>query len=268
MGSNPSLSALSHPVVAVDPAGLTARVRAGMVWKDLEAELKGHGLARRLYPTSAPSVMVGGWLAQGGVGIGSHPFGWFRNNVVSARVVGGDAQIRVVEGTDLVGIVDAEGTTGIITEVTLRVRLDTAVEQLAISFGDATNLAAALKALSAAELPIWSVSFINPTMAKMKNAGPPKTHQGHPIFAQGPLLPEDSYLLIAAYDVSDRPTIWSEVGKIADAHQGKRQSVLIANHEWEERYKPHAIEATWAVNHTGRGRGPHFWAGGVTRRIG
>jgi Fe-S oxidoreductase/FAD/FMN-containing dehydrogenase len=225
-------------VVEVDPLAFTARVRAGTVWKDLEADLKTRGLALRLYPTSAPSSTVGGWLAQGGAGVGSHACGWFRENVVAARVVGGDGTVRVVEGADLAGVADAEGTTGIITEVTLRVRPDSEVEQLAVSFPDAARLANALRSIAAAELPIWSISFLNPTMARLKNAGPPKTHQGHPIYAHAPLLPEDAYLLIAAYDAADRATMWKEVGKIVDATGGKRLSVIIARHEWDERYKP------------------------------
>ena len=132
-------------LVAVDAATLTATVCAGAVWKDLEAALKERGLALRLYPTSAPSSTVGGWLAQGGAGIGSHACGWFRENVVAARVVGGDGRVRVVEGCDLEGIADAEGTTGIITEVTLRVRRDTAQEQLAVAFPDAIGLDEALR---------------------------------------------------------------------------------------------------------------------------
>ena len=44
-------------------------------------------LTLRLYPTSYPASTVGGWLAQGGAGIGSYEAGWFSDNVVSARVV-------------------------------------------------------------------------------------------------------------------------------------------------------------------------------------
>ena len=38
----------------------------------------------------------------------------------------------------------------------------------------------AVTLITAANLPIWSISFVNPTMARLKNAGPPKTHHGHP----------------------------------------------------------------------------------------
>ena len=51
---------------------------AGLVWEKLDHELAKHGLTLRLYPTSYPASTVGGWLAQGGAGIGSYEFGWFR----------------------------------------------------------------------------------------------------------------------------------------------------------------------------------------------
>ena len=73
----------------------------------------------RLYPTSYPSSTVGGWLAQGGAGIGSFEAGWFRENVLSARVVLPDGDIRAFAGSDLDLVADAEGTTGFISEVTI-----------------------------------------------------------------------------------------------------------------------------------------------------
>jgi Fe-S oxidoreductase/FAD/FMN-containing dehydrogenase len=225
-------------VVEIDDQALTVRVRAGTVWKDLEAELRQRGLALRLYPTSAPSSTVGGWLAQGGAGIGSHAFGWFRDSVVSARVVGGDAKVHVVEGDGLAGIADAEGTTGIITEVVLRVKPDTEQEQLAVAFPNAAALGEALRLITAAELPIWSISFINPTMARLKNAGPPKTHHGHPVHLNNPRLPEDSFLLTFAYDVADRSTVWTGMGQVVDQVGGRRLPAGIARNEWEERFKP------------------------------
>lgn len=161
-------------IVAMDAEGQTVTVRAGTVWKDLEAELEEHGLALRLYPTSAPGSTVAGWLAQGGAGIGSHQYGWFRDNVVAARVVGGDGTVGVVNDNDLAGVADAEGTTGIITEVTLRVRPDAEQEQLALAFPDATSLTTGLRAFIGMGLPIWSIGFMNPTMGRLKNAGPPQ----------------------------------------------------------------------------------------------
>src|ERR1051326_4696668 len=109
-------------IVWADAEDMTVTVRSGTVWKDLEEALAAYGLALRLYPTSAPGSTVGGWLAQGGAGLGSHTFGWFAENVLAARIVVTSGDIREVSGAELASVSEAEGTTGIITEVTLAVQ--------------------------------------------------------------------------------------------------------------------------------------------------
>ena len=99
----------------IDAASLTATVEAGIVWERLDKELMKQGLTLRLYPSSYPSATVGGWLAQGGAGIGSYESGWFRDNVVSARAVLPDGEVRDFTGDDLDLIDGAEGITGFIT---------------------------------------------------------------------------------------------------------------------------------------------------------
>ena len=72
-------------VIAVDGEGGTVTVEPAITWEKLDQALKPHGLTLRLYPTSYPSSSVGGWLAQGGAGIGSYEYGYFRESVLSAR---------------------------------------------------------------------------------------------------------------------------------------------------------------------------------------
>jgi FAD/FMN-containing dehydrogenase len=109
-------------VLELDPENLIVTVEPGITWEMLDRELAKHGLTLRLYPTSYPSSSAGGWLAQGGAGIGSYEYGWFVDNVVSARVVLPSGEVREFSGQDLELISDAEGTTGFISQVTLRVR--------------------------------------------------------------------------------------------------------------------------------------------------
>jgi FAD/FMN-containing dehydrogenase len=224
-------------IVWTDTDDLTVTVRAGTVWKDLEEALAAYGLALRLYPTSAPASTVGGWLAQGGAGLGSHGYGWFADNVLAARVVNGTGQIREVAGAELRTIADAEGTTGIITEVTLAVRRATEQYQTAVAFTDARHLADALRLVTDKRVPIWSISFLNPTMAHLKNVGPPKTHQGHPE-PSSPPLPEDRYIALFAYDAEHSQTVIDGLRDIALATDGQRLPAFIARHEWAERFKP------------------------------
>ena len=88
-------------VVKIDADAKTATVEAGVVWEKLDTELAKHGLTLRLYPSSYLSSTVGGLLAQGGAGIGSYEAGWFRDNVVSARVVLPDGSVKEFSGKDL-----------------------------------------------------------------------------------------------------------------------------------------------------------------------
>jgi FAD/FMN-containing dehydrogenase len=74
-------------ILRIDAEKQTATVEAGVVWEKLDKELAKDNLTLRLYPTSYPSSTVGGWVAQGGAGIGSYESGWFQDNVLSARVV-------------------------------------------------------------------------------------------------------------------------------------------------------------------------------------
>ena len=224
-------------IVWADSDDMTVTVRAGMVWNDLEEALAAYGLALRLYPTSAPGSTVGGWLAQGGAGIGSHAFGWFVENVLTARVVTATGAIREVSGAELATISDAEGTTGIITEVTLGVQRASDISQTAVAFPDAQQMATALRQITEAKLPIWSISFLNPTMISLKNAGPAKTHHGLPLPA-GPKSPEDRYVVLLAYRMEDSQAVIDGLREIAARTGGERLPAAIARHEWDERFKP------------------------------
>src|SRR4030042_1986891 len=86
----------------INTGAITATVQAGVVWEQLDRELTKKGLTLRLYPSSYPSATAGGWLAQGGAGIGSFEAGWFRDNVVSARAVMPDGNIRDTAGENLI----------------------------------------------------------------------------------------------------------------------------------------------------------------------
>jgi FAD/FMN-containing dehydrogenase len=108
-------------VLSIDAAAGTVTVEPGITWEQLDAQLAEHDLTLRLYPTSYPSSTVGGWLAQGGAGIGSYEYGYFRENVLAARLVLPSGAVRELRGNELDLVADAEGITGMISQVTLRV---------------------------------------------------------------------------------------------------------------------------------------------------
>ncbi len=227
-------------ILGVDRKDLTVTVQASAIWEEIERELKKDGLALRLYPSSAPASSAAGWLAQGGAGFGSYEYGTFKDNVVSARVVLPSGEIKVFEGDELMNLVaDAEGITGIITEVTVRIRQDEPEVVRAIAFDDSYALGSALRAISEQKLPVWSITFLNPESIRLKKQLPHR--HGHPYEMEHehfePDIPE-KYIAVIAYPESRREAIDPALEKIIAASKGEDLGPEAAEHEWELRFAP------------------------------
>lgn len=225
------MKAIKH----IDPDKHTATVEAGMVWEKLDKELMKHGATLRLYPSSYPAATVGGWLAQGGAGIGSYEAGWFHKNVVSARVVMPDGEVREFSGDNLDLIYAAEGTTGLISEVTLLIQPLEEIEVVAIGCPYAHDLQQMIQSFIDRKLPIWSLLFINPRMAELKNKAPLMEHFEHPI-EERVLLPA-SYITTLAFRKKDSDAVMSALPEIMKPCQAELLSDRIAEHEWKNRFK-------------------------------
>jgi len=222
-------------IKSIDPDKMAATVEAGVVWEKLDKELARHGLTLRLYPSSYPAATVGGWLAQGGAGIGSYEAGWFRDNISSARVVMADGEVREFAGDDLDLIYAAEGTTGFISEVTLLVQPLEELEAIAIGCPDAHNLQKMVQTIIDRKLPIWSLLFINPRMAELKNKAPLLEHFEYTT-EERVLLPA-SYVTSIAFRKKNRDAVMSSLPEIIKPYQAELLSERIAQHEWENRFK-------------------------------
>lgn len=222
-------------VLEIDEEDMTVTVQPGITWEQLDKVLRPKGLVIRLYPTSYPSSSVGGWLAQGGAGIGSYEYGYFADNVVSAKVVAPNGEVRTFRGEDLELIADAEGITGLISEVKVRVQQDEALEILSLACTTPEDLQTLLTDLDAADLPIWSIMFINPRMAEMKNRAPLMEHYGHPI-EQRVILPA-AYVVTLAFRERDAVVIRRGLDEVMDPNGVEVLSDRIAQHEWEQRFK-------------------------------
>jgi Fe-S oxidoreductase/FAD/FMN-containing dehydrogenase len=219
----------------IDPDGLTATVQAGVVWEKLDQALGQRGLTLRLYPSSYPASTVGGWLAQGGAGIGSYEAGWFRDNVVSARVVLPNGEVKEFKGHDLDFISEVEGITGLISEVTLRVQSLEELEVISISSPRAHDFQQLAQSLIDKKLPIWSLIFINPRMAELKNKSPLMEHNGHP--AEERVVLPLSYVTTLAFRKRDREAVIPRLPELLRSVNGELLSDEIARHEWKNRFK-------------------------------
>ena len=222
-------------IINIDLDEQTVTVEAGIVWESLNKDLAKHGLTLRLYPSSYPSSTAGGWLAQGGTGFGSYEAGWYRDNVLQARVVLPTGEVKEFRGDDLDLIADAEGITGLITEVTLKIQSLEELEVISIGCPNPHDLQRLIESMVSTDLPIWSVSFINPRMAKLKNEAPLMEHHGHPV-EERVLLPE-AYIMTLAFRKRDRRVVRGDLVNGIQECEAEILSERIAEHEWTNRFK-------------------------------
>src|SRR5580692_6513084 len=124
-----------NAVLEIDADNLLAVVQPGAVNNDVKAAVAEHGLWYPPDPASAPWSTIGGNVATNAGGLCCLKYGVTRDYVLGLRaVVGGPVAygeaVRLgrrttkgVAGLDLVGLfVGSEGTLGVVTEVTLRLR--------------------------------------------------------------------------------------------------------------------------------------------------
>jgi glycolate oxidase len=126
-------------VLEIDQENMTCVVQPGVVNNDLKAAVAAHGLWYPPDPASAPWSTIGGNVATNAGGLCCLKYGVTRDYVLGLRVVTGavdNGQVRYgdavrlgrrtnkgVAGLDLTSLfVGSEGTLGIVTEVTLRLR--------------------------------------------------------------------------------------------------------------------------------------------------
>jgi len=128
------LSAMNQ-ILEIDADNLLAVVQPGVINNDLKAAVAEHGLWYPPDPASAPWSTIGGNVATNAGGLCCLKYGVTRDYVLGLRaVVGGPVAygevVRLgrrttkgVAGLDMVGLfVGSEGTLGVVTEVTLRLR--------------------------------------------------------------------------------------------------------------------------------------------------
>jgi FAD/FMN-containing dehydrogenase len=95
---------------------------AGAILAEIDKQTRAHSQQEiRLHPSTYNTASIGGFIAGGSGGVGSINWGGLRNvgNVLALRVVTMEETPRVMEmrGRDLMKVMHAYGTNGIVTEV-------------------------------------------------------------------------------------------------------------------------------------------------------
>ncbi|MBN1411119.1 MAG: FAD-binding oxidoreductase [Spirochaetales bacterium] len=227
-------------VLSINKGNLTVTVQPGIVWEALEKELIRNGLMLRLYPTSYPSSTVAGWAAQGGAGIGSYSAGWFKDNIEKIKIVAADGAVKTLFGKDLDMVYEAEGITGIISEVTIRVMPLKVLLKKACSHPDVRVFNRFLMKISEKNLPLWSVLFINPKMAELKRSVPLRLHHDCP--AEEPVNLPREYITLIAYTEENKTLVEESLERLQKEFGMNPLSEIMTEHEWENRFKLMSIK--------------------------
>lgn len=204
-------------LLSVDRSSMTATAKAGTVLKDLDDELKKLGLALPLYPSSAPSATIGGFVAQGGAGIGSCSEGTMRDNLYSLQLVLGDGTIREISGEELDYVYAMEGITGVIASVSFRVVEDR--QHMMAAFGCQNAEQAQALVQRAAQLGAWHLNVQPPTFVSLKNR------------ACGTKTAEQWLVFVVSDKIDELAPLAKYIGAVS-------YGTDVALHEWDERFYP------------------------------
>jgi glycolate oxidase len=138
-------------IVEIDPAERLAVVQPGVVNDDLRAAAAKEGLWYPPDPASAPWSTIGGNVATNAGGLCCVKYGVTRDYVLALEVVLASGEIvrlgrrtaKGVVGYDLAGLmVGSEGTLGVVTEVTVKLRpARTAAPRTVVGFFDTLTAA-------------------------------------------------------------------------------------------------------------------------------
>jgi FAD/FMN-containing dehydrogenase len=194
-------------------------VEPGVLWVDLEDELRSSHRALTVYPTSAPRATVGGWIARDGMGVGSFAYGWLRENIICAEVILPGGRLRYFEGDDLGLVVGAMGRTGVIVRATLKLRKTEMDMPFAIAFARREALQRAIDSLLERMPPLWHLGIVNPPMARAMRS-------------------QERYLIFGAYPASGAAAAEGELARVARENRGKALDAAQAYRMWGERFFP------------------------------
>ena len=234
-----------NAITDIDPVGMTIKAGAGTRWNDLEKELRRNGLALRLYPGSAISATVGGWIANGGgVGIGSYEYGYLQDNLAEVEIVT-PAGTRKLSGSEMELANGLAGTTGFIISATIRVRESDADVPVMASFSNLEDITALIGDLKKDKLPLWEAGFRDPIHVRLTHDAVRKqTNQfdGHGEIKDGAQLNE-GYIALFVYPGRRETQVKDRLLAMIGSHGGRALDDKLAAAEWDERFFPLRLKA-------------------------
>ena len=224
-----------NKVVKVDVDNMMIRVQAGCTWKNASDACEKEGYILGSYPSSFPSATVAAWISTGGVGICGYKYGNARDSLLNLEVVLSDGSV-IETGFDLTCnnmsgynlnhlFCGAEGTLGVITEVTLRLYPKGVIKPVAYEFDHLREMAG----------PIDKI-VRHPSVKPLHIAWSDYLHFENQRKA-GLHAPDVANLFLVTFQGDEEFVNMEEavVDKIVEEAGGRKVSYEIAEHEWEER---------------------------------
>ncbi len=221
-------------VLEVDKENLTVLVEPGLSWSNLQFELNRQGLDLRCYPSSGLAATIGGWVAQGGDGIGSLKYGNINENVLEFEVVLPDGKIITSHDTDL--FCDTEGILGIITKVRLKIKPLMPLKVIVVSFPENYQMVLAMeKMLEDGPLP-YTIKFEESKYPDLKK----KVWDADEPFP----FPVHHGTVMVAYEGTDEEIEegFEVVRHVTAEHNGVVYNEHVAAHEWHDRFYPMRVK--------------------------
>ncbi len=223
-----------NKVVRVDVDNLEIEVEAGATWEKVAEEAAKNGMFIGYYPSSKPAATIAGWIATGGIGVGTYKYGSVKDNVRNMQVVLGEGQI-IETGFDYVSdhsagynlnglFIGTEGTLGIVTKVTLKAEPAPDVFMpISVRFDHLSDVFPLLHAITRSRVNPMHISFVD------------ELHTSY-LERIGKHVATDGAVLNLVLEGAKGQVDWENgvINELIAKHGGKRLTDEDAMHEWEE----------------------------------
>ncbi len=208
-------------ILEVNSQEMYARVEPGVTFEKLEIELGKSGFTFGIYPSSAKSAVLGGWVGCGGeAGIGTPHYGVLSDNLLEMTVVKPNGEVVKVSGDDLHLFNGSYGILGVISEIKIKLnKKPDGYLPFSYTFDRLEHLCNAMRHVAELEQ--------KPVYLKMAD----KDFQSY----SNP-LEKGNFVLTVAYIHDPKIVPIDELKRIVADNGGTEIGVEYAAHEWTLRY--------------------------------